>query len=101
MTNKFLKLKNGDMIVAKLVSETGGDYVLSEPRMIMPAQNNSISFFRYNMFGKSPQIVLDDSDVLFMDDLDDEIVDHYEQLLKNERDSKSGIITPNAQKIIT
>ena len=91
--NKFIKLDSGDMLASEVVSTEGGDVKLKNPQMIWPTETG-ITLVKYNMFGKSDTITIDETDILFSDELTDEVNEHYLKVVsKVDIPVKSNIIT--------
>lgn len=101
MNIRYIRLMNGQQIIAELVSDTGGDLVLKSDILevfVIPQPNgqDGVTFAPFALFTDEDTITIDDQFVMINTKAAKQVADHFKTLT-----NRSKIITnPDAGKII-
>ena len=88
MQYAVFKLMNGDEIIAKVVDQDKKTIKLHDPvqihRVMTPIGNEMIRCSYWMLFNKSPEVVLDRSNIItYAEDVNNNVIKHYEFFLKH------------------
>jgi len=95
MNVKIIKLKNQEEVLCELVEEKDDVYVIKNPCVLLPTQQQSIAMAPWLPFAKIKELNVPKEQVLFILEVIDEIEKQYDQQFSAVFAPKSKIITPS------